>query len=564
LKRWILPPPLQTEQIETFSRQLGILPLTAAILINRGMTEIGSAQNFMDAGGKRFRDFRDLPGALEAGQLLADAIQKHELIAVFGDYDVDGITSAALMAEFIRLRHGHVTVQLPDRNAHGYGLNAEFVKATAAAGARLLVTVDCGVTAVDEIALARSLGLKTLVTDHHEPGVNLPGADVIVNPKVSGPKDLHILAGVGVALQVIRAASHALGENPEILRRHLDLVALGTVADVVPLIGENRLLTRAGLSVINRGHRLGLKALVRAADLGTEPLSSTHLAFRLAPRLNAAGRMGDARHSLDLLLADDANQAEELALLLNRENSRRQTLEQDIIAEAETQLSRRGALPLVIVISGPQWPLGVMGLVASKICEKYHRPCFILSESDSTARGSGRSIPGFPLYPALAKVSDLLEKWGGHEMAAGVTLKLSQRAAFDEAMQAIAAPLLLPELLQPALAIDACNTLEDLNPHLIKELKAFEPFGFGNVRPVFMIDKLKLCQPARVVGERHLKLKLTDGRGHFMDAIGFGLASRFDELSASGFWDVAGQVSENVWNGVTSLQIEIKDFRAAE
>jgi len=558
--RWILPPPLPLEEVEALSKKLNIMPLAAAILLQRGMSG-DEASAFLDPSGKRFRDFRDLPGTEAAGELIAEAVRHGSKIAVFGDYDVDGITASALVSEFLALRGAEFMVRLPDRNAHGYGLNTQFIREAAAWGAKLLITVDCGITAVEEVDLARQLGIATLITDHHEPGPAQPAAEVIVNPKATGPADLHLLAGVGVAMQVIRAASHALGEgNPEILRRHLDLVALGTVADVVPLVGENRLLTRAGLAVINRGGRMGLKALIRAADLENEPVSSTHLAFRLAPRLNAAGRMGDARSSLDLLLCQDYDQAQELAGFLNQENSRRQSVEQTILREAEKQLSQRD-LPMVIVISGPKWPLGVMGLVASKLCEKYHRPSFVLSEGEESARGSGRSIPGFPLHQALAKTAHLLEKWGGHEMAAGVTVPLQNRRAFEEALQTAAEEVLLEEHLLPALTIDAQSRLDELNFRLLKELRAFEPFGYGNTRPVFMVSRAGLAQPPRVLGERHLKLKLTDGRNHVMDAIGFGLGERAEELDAGAFLDVAGQISENNWNGTSTVQMELKDFR---
>lgn len=560
MKRWILPPPLPLEEVEALSKKLNIMPLTAAILLQRGMSG-DEASAFLDPSGKRFRDFRDLPGTEAAGELIAEAVRHGRKIAVFGDYDVDGITASALVSEFLALRGAEFMVRLPDRNAHGYGLNTQFIREAAAWGATLLITVDCGITAVEEVDLARQLGIATLITDHHEPGPAQPAAEVIVNPKATGPADLHLLAGVGVAMQVIRAASHALGEgNPEILRRHLDLVALGTVADVVPLVGENRLLTRAGLAVINRGGRMGLKALIRAADLENQPVSSTHLAFRLAPRLNAAGRMGDARSSLDLLLCQDYDQAQELAGFLNQENSRRQSVEQTILREAEKQLSQRD-LPMVIVISGPKWPLGVMGLVASKLCEKYHRPSFVLSEGEESARGSGRSIPGFPLHQALAKTAHLLEKWGGHEMAAGVTVPLQNLRAFEEALQTAAEEVLLEEHLLPALTIDAQSRLDELNFRLLKELRAFEPFGYGNTRPVFMVSRAGLAQPPRVLGERHLKLKLTDGRNHVMDAIGFGLGERAEELDAGAFLDVAGQISENNWNGTSTVQMELKDFR---
>ncbi len=515
----------------------------------------------MESKNQRLGDYHLLPGAVEAGALLAHAIQRKSKIMLFGDYDVDGVTATALMVEFIHSRGGQIVPYLPDRYSEGYGLNQAFVEKAADLGAEVLLTVDCGITAFEEIALAKSKGMAVVITDHHEPGAMLPAADVVVNPKVTGPEDLRLLAGVGVSLQVIRAAAAALGEkDPEQLRQHLDLVALGTVADVVPLVGENRLLAKAGLAVINRGHRLGLKALTTLVGLGVEPMNSTDLAFKIAPRLNAAGRMGDAHHSLKLLLAKDALEADQLAAKLNEENSKRQLVQKKVLQEAELQLEQV-RLPKAITVFGDQWPHGVVGLVAARLCEKYYRPCFALSVEGDLVKGSGRSIKGFPLHQVLDEMKPLLLKWGGHEMAAGVTLRLDKLSIFKQTLAALADKILDQDALRPELIIDAEAGLEQLNFQLIRELNRFEPFGFGNYKPLVMIRGVCLAGYPRVVGERHLKMKVKDQRQRSLEVIGFGMGDRLQELENNSVFDLVGAPGENRWNGTTTVQLELKDFK---
>lgn len=562
MKKWIYPAACDPEKIANLARQLEILPLTAEILLQRGL-EGEAARIFYNPSGVRLTHFQELPGTEAAGALLAGALRQGDRIAVFGDYDVDGVTASALILEFIQLRGGRADVYLPKREEDGYGLNRKVVEKIAASGAKLLITVDCGITALSEITLAKAQGLRVLVSDHHEPGPELPAADALVNPKATGPEELAILAGVGVAFQVVRAAADALGEkDPEQLRRHLDLVALGTVADVVPMLRENRFLTRSGMAVLNRGGRVGLRALLRATGLDKTSVNSLDLAFRLAPRLNAAGRLGDARQSLDLLLTQDAQEADRLAQYLNQQNSLRQNLEKTVLAEAETQVPDR-ELPPVLVVCGPGWPLGVVGLVASRLMEKYYRPCFVLSRENDLLRGSARSVAGFPLHLVLETLSPLLQKWGGHEMAAGVTLGTDQLDAFRAGLIAQAGQRLDFASQIPSLTIDAEPSLAGITRRFIRELQRFEPHGHRNDRPMLALSGVRICQPPRVVGERHLKLKVADEQDRFLDIIGFGLGKRAHELSLHNLIDIVGHASENVWNNSSTLQIEMKDFKPA-
>jgi single-stranded-DNA-specific exonuclease len=561
-KRWQIKPVPAADRVAALAESLGVLPLTAAILINRGLAEPEAARLYFDPTGSRLLDFRELAGVLDAGRMIAEAIRTQTGIAIFGDYDVDGITATAVMAEFIRDRGGKVQILLPDRLHDGYGLNAKRFETLVGVGVRLLVTVDCGITALAEVEQAKALGLAVIITDHHEPGSALPAAQAVVDPKISGPAAFRHLAGVGVALQVVRAAAEALGEtNHEPLRKLLDLVALGTVADVVPLLGENRMLTRAGLAVINRGARPGIKALIQAAGMVPGELTSQDLAFKLASRLNAAGRIGNPQLSYQLLMTASEDEAQDLASQLNQLNLQRQTMEKNVIAEALAQLPADGELPMALVVAAPHWPLGVLGLAASKLCERHHRPCFVLAQQENGWRGSGRSVPGFPLHAILETLAPLLTKWGGHELAAGVTLSAENLDLFRQALAAEAQKRLTPEALTPELAVDAKVRLADLTPRLYQELKRLEPFGFQNTRPLLLAEQVRLAAPARVVGERHLKLKITDGAGRPLDVIGFGWGEYAPELTPDKPLDIAGHLMENVWNQTTTLQLELKDLR---
>jgi single-stranded-DNA-specific exonuclease len=536
--------------------------LTASILWQRGLQDPDAAQAFFDPAGTRITSGTDLPGAMAAGARLARAIREREPVVIFGDYDVDGISAAALVCEFVQDRGGICRVVLPDRLADGYGLTLHRLQQLHAENCHLLFSVDCGISSHAEVAWANEHGLEVVITDHHEPGALLPPARIIVDPKLSGPERLRGLAGVGVAFLVARSAADALGDRePESLRKYLDLVALGTIADVVPLFGENRTLTRAGLAVINRKSRRGLLALAAAAGLGTEPVGAQDVAFRLAPRLNAAGRLGDARRGLELLLTKDPGEAERLASVLQQENTRRQSLEQTVLAQALEQVEKLPELPWALALYQPDWPLGVLGLAASRLCERYHRPCFVGSLHHGAIRASGRSIPGFSLHAVLNKLAPMLCQWGGHELAAGVSLRPEAFPGFAEAINAAAHRDLQPEHFEPELTIDAAIGLGELTPRLVEELKRLEPFGFGNAQPMLAATHVSLGSPPRVVGERHLKLKLQDDKGRWLDAIGFGLGARAGELKCGEALDVAGTVSENTWNGNTRLQMEVKDFR---
>ena len=559
-KKWLLPERISDQQIQALVYNLNILSPTAQLLIKRGLEDTVTAKLFINPKGLRFRDFKDLPGTVLAGEKIASAIKAKQLILIYGDYDVDGITSSALLAEFIRTRGGKCEIYLPNRYADGYGLTESFVERAIALGAEWLITVDCGIKSLDEISVAKKNNLSVIVIDHHTPADKLPEAEVIVNPKVSGPKELEILAGVGVTLQVVRAIAKALDEkDPEALRKFLDLVALGTVADVVPLLGENRSLIRAGLAVIKRNERKGLQALINKTGIEINKINATSIAFILAPRLNSAGRMGSAQPSLELLLSNDSMLVEELATFLDQTNNQRQLLEKKILKEAEEQLAKLTEIPRVIVVSDSAWSQGVIGLVAARLCEKYHRPAFVLVDNEGILKGSARSIPGFILPQVLEKMEKLLKKWGGHAMAAGVTITVDNLSAFKEALQVAALDLDEDELM-PEIKLELELTLEEISLRLIREFNMLEPYGCGNPKPLILVKKV-ICSESRLVGSNHLKFRVKDEKNNYLEVIGFNLGDRKSDLKDGLVIDMAGYIGENNWNNKTTLQFDLKDFR---
>ncbi|HHW13524.1 MAG TPA: single-stranded-DNA-specific exonuclease RecJ, partial [Firmicutes bacterium] len=525
-RRWIWPPDC-AEQIEKLE-QGGISPVLARVLAARGFSEPAAAHAFLHPESA-FGDPRLLLGMEQAVRRIEAAFAAGERIRVYGDYDVDGLSATALLVEYLQSRGARVDFRLPSRFEEGYGLSLAAVEEAAADGVRLLLTVDCGITAAAEVARAAELGVEVIVTDHHEPPAELPRAVAVLNPKQPGcPYPFKELAGVGVAFKLVEALAGVAQESvQDRLGPLLDLVALGTVADVVPLLGENRLHARWGLERLRSSPRPGLAALLQVGELGRKSDSAV-IAFGLAPRLNAAGRLGDATIGVRLLLERNPARAEALARELEAANRTRQALEEQIMAEAVAALEGQGEpeRALALVAAGEGWHPGVIGIVAQRVVERFHRPAVVISLDGGVGRGSARSIPGFHLYDALRECADLFVKFGGHAMAAGLTLPAGNVPAFRERLAAVAAARLAPEDLQPTLRLDACVAAEDLRPELVEELQALAPFGAGNPSPVLVLQGAEIVEE-RLVGEggRHWKLSVRPaGAKAAVDCIGWRLA----------------------------------------
>ena len=563
--RWELLP--EAEEAGALARALGVHPLVAQVLWRRGLRSAEEADRFLRPSLADLPDPALLAGIGPAVARLARAIEAGERITAYGDYDVDGVTSTTLLVSFLRALGAQVDHYVPHRLEEGYGLNLEAVARLAARGTRLLVTLDCGVTAVAEIDEAIRLGVDVVVVDHHTTPAELPRAAAILNPWQPGcAYPTRNLCAVGVTFLLCTALRRHLRERGFFARRpepnlkaFLDLVAIGTVADVVPLTGANRILVHAGLQVLARTQRVGLRALKRAAGLPVEgPITAGQIGFRLGPRINAAGRLDDAGRAVELLLCEDPLRADALARELDAANAERQRLERAIAEEA---LAMGAARPDArgLVLWGEGWHPGVVGIVASRVVERLHRPAVVIGFDPATGegKGSGRSIASFHLHDALAACSAHLARFGGHAHAAGVTVERDRVEAFAAAFERYAAERLSPEDLVPTCRLDGALAPAEIDESLCAALETLAPFGAGNPEPVIALRGVRAS--GRIVGDNHLKLSLRDAP--LLDAIGFGLGERIDLLA--GPIDLACTVGFDEWRGERRLQLKLRHLRAA-
>ncbi len=565
--RWVVASPPDPTLVEALGAGLGITPTLASLLAQRGLTSPDDARRFLRPALEELADPYRLAGLAEAVALISAAVRKGTGILVHGDYDVDGQCATALLTRALRLAGATVTPFVPHRVRDGYDLGPAGLAAARTAGAGLIITCDCGITAVEAVAAARAAGLAVVVTDHHLPGEVLPAANAIIDPR--RPDDtsgLTQLCGTGLAFKLVQALAPVLG-LPEHLPLHfLDLVALATVADIVPLIGENRILVRHGLRLLPQSRWAGLRALIRTAGLEGKEIRAGQVGYILAPRLNAAGRVGEAGDGLRLLLTDQPAEAERLAAQLEVHNTDRQGLDQRILEEAirlvEEQADPDRDLGLVLAADG--WHPGVVGIVASRVVERYGRPAFLIALEGDLGKGSGRSISRFDLHAALHRCGDLLERFGGHQMAAGLTLRRDRVDAFRERFAEVAREQLRAADLGPEQRIDLVLPLSEATDDLERLCRHLEPCGMGNPGPVFGSRAIRL-DGARRVGNGHLKGILASGVGR-VPAIGFGWADRASWLSGqqAPAVDVAFRLEQNEYQGAVSLQARIVALSPAE
>ncbi len=561
-KRWRITDS-KTDQADGLAEQLGISRLLAQLLVNRGITEIAVAREFLTPVLEHLHDpylFNQMPGAVER---IVRAVQEQEQVLVYGDYDVDGITSVSLMIRVLaKLLPGKLLYYLPKRLEEGYGLHLASIAKALNRGVKLIITVDCGITAVAEAAYLKEHGVDLIITDHHEPQAELPAAYAIINPKLPGcGYPFQQLAGVGVAFKLLQGVATRFPELQERLFKNLDLVAFGTVADIVPLLAENRVLVKYGLEQLQQTENIGLQALIQSASLADKVINSGHIGFLLAPRINAAGRMGNPSIGVRLFLTGDPVQALDLAKELERENLNRQLTEGQVLAEAQRQVESDLSLQAEfgMVLAGEGWHLGVIGIVASRLVEIYNKPVILIGLDGAEGRGSGRSIPGFNLFNAIDHCKEHLIQFGGHEFAAGLSVTTAQIPAFRKAFQAYAKTHLTPEDLRPTLQIEGLIDLSSVTLDLARELGKLAPCGPANPTPVFGCHSVKLVD-YKGVGEngKHLKLRVSD-RQVIRDGIGFNLGFVRPELASTQQLDVAFSLEENTWNGSSQVQLNLKD-----
>jgi single-stranded-DNA-specific exonuclease len=567
-RRWLVRAPSQ--EATRLALQADIPLLQARLLINRGVSDAPSARRFI---APRLADllhpmlFKDMTRAVD---LILECIERKHSIAVFGDYDADGLTATALLKHFFNDLGIPVAHYLPNRFRDGYGLNRAAVESLSRNGTLLLITVDCGTSNSDEILMAKGLGLEVVVTDHHQvPEGFAPGCPVI-NPHQRGCPfpDKH-LAGVGVAfflVMALRLAMRARGwfaSRPEPdLKPYLDLVAVGTVSDRVPLVGQNRILVQWGMRVMETSRWQGLKALMSVSGITPGRISSDDLAFRLGPRLNAPGRVDDPETGLRLLCAEDPESALRLARQVGADNSARQRMEQELLEEIHATVEGMDGIGRrrTLVIAGNAWPQGILGIVASRVVDRYHRPALVFSLQDGTAVGSGRSIQGFHLHHALSRMAHLFERFGGHAHAAGFRTTPACVELLKEEFENVARSAMPGGVPVPTLHVDARISLGEIDPGMLRQIEALAPFGEGNPEPQFLVRSLRVLK-AGIVGANHLKLRVTDG-GRTLEAIGFGMGNRYPLGSETIDMILSPQVHS--YQGNQGIQLRIVDMEAGE
>jgi single-stranded-DNA-specific exonuclease len=541
----------------------------AQVLFNRGLRDMAAFQSFTDSSVGLPNPFI-MDGVADAVSLIRKMAIQDARVVVYGDYDVDGVTAAAVVMETLEALGMQVEPYIPSREDEGYGLNKEAIESLATQGARLLITVDCGIRSREEIAFARRLGLRVIVTDHHHPGPELPPADVVINPKCPACSyDFTQLAGVGVAFKLAQGLLRSNNKVPLPTTRRdlleedlLDLVALGTVADMVHLVDENHLLVARGLEKMNVGQRPGLSALMRIAGVDPGKVTTKTIGFVIAPRLNAAGRLDEALTALKLLLAPDMASALPLAQALDELNMKRREITSDVREAARESVLRQDTLPPLIFAASSSFPSGVVGLAASRLLDEFYRPSVVVSIEGDYSKGSARSVPEFHITRALDAMAELLERHGGHRAAAGFTVRTDRLEELRSRLTALAEEELQDLVLIPTLQVDANARLDALSWDLYHQLERLQPFGFGNPVPVFASRRVRVIS-AKAVGRegRHLKLLVADATGRTWDAIAF----------RQGYWDgrvppwidLAYMLERNEWNGRVSLQLNVQDIRPA-
>lgn len=565
-KAWKLCPPISDPSPLTL--ETDVTRLQAQLLINRGISDPDRVRAFISPSLSQMADPMGMKGMRSGVKAILNAVHAGKKITIYGDYDADGLTATALLWHFFKDSGIRVDAYIPDRLSEGYGLNRGAIRHIAQTGTGLIITVDCGISAIKETALAMDLGMDVVVTDHHQVPAGAVHRCPVINPHQPGCDfEFKDLSGVGVAFYLAVAVRGALRtegwfrKRPEPdLRAHLDLVALGTVADRVPLTGQNRMLVQSGLRSMARSRWPGLKALMAVSNVGAREVSSEDLAFRLAPRLNAPGRLGHAGESLKLLTGVEAGQADALARQLNRINARRQQLEQGILSEIVDKVTVEGVdHRRTLLFGGREWHQGVLGIVASRLVDQFHRPALVFNISNGVATGSGRSIDGFNLFKALGRQAHLFERFGGHSHAAGVRLNVDNMTAFEKRFEACAWQMLCEEDLVPVINVDAKIQLHDVGPELISEITGLAPFGEQNAEPVFLTPSVEVLH-SRVVGEHHLKMRVREGRTT-MDAIGFRMGHMTPKRGE--FVHLLFCPEYHRWQGRDRLQLRLLDLRSA-
>lgn len=560
-KKWLLKE-FDKNRVVEISKEFGISPLTSIILYNRGISESAEIAEFLKCDLANLHDPYLLKDMNKAVSRIRQALVNNEKITIYGDYDVDGITSIAILYKHLTSMGFEVDYYIPDRIQEGYGVNREALDTIKGNGTKVLITVDTGITAVEETEYAKSIGMDIIITDHHECKETIPAAYAAIDPK---RKDCQYpfknLAGVGVAFKLIQALDDKTSVG-ELMEKYSDLICLGTVADISPLIDENRIIVTKGLEKFANTENIGLKALIDVSITNNKAITTSTIGYILAPRINASGRLGCASRSVEMFLTSDKEKAYELANDLCEENTIRQQTEQKMFAEALEYLENNPAIKddKVLVIAHENWHHGIVGIVSSKITEKFYKPSILFAVDGDEAKGSGRSISGFNLFEALENTSDILEKFGGHELAAGLSIKTENIEKFREAINKQTITDFDETAIIPTVAIDAVIKPSYITLETVDEINKLQPFGVDNPTPVFAVRNIKIHKISTMSDGKHLRMTLLKDN-KFLDAVGFGMGEYYNHLKEGDFIEVAFGLDINDYKGFKNVQLILKDIK---
>lgn len=569
--KWIIREKADPKAVESLGKEINLNQTLANMLVNRGVDTFQKAKDFFRPDPDKLHDpymMKDMDKAVER---LALAIQKEEKILVYGDYDVDGTTSVAMFYGFLKQFYSHVSFYIPDRYKEGYGISEKGVRFAAENNFSLVVSLDCGIKAIEKVALAKELGVDFIICDHHTPGDILPPAVAILDPKrIDCEYPYKELSGCGVGFKLVQAFSAYRNEDPAKVMAYLDLLAVSIAADIVPITGENRILTFYGIEKINNNPRPGLKALILRSKIEKE-IEISDIVFKIGPRINASGRLEHAKASVELLISDDLEDALERAEIVDTVNAARKNFDENITKEALTMIQGMEEIShrKTTVLFKEDWHKGVIGIVASRCIEKYYRPTIILTESNNKATGSARSVFDFDIYEAISECSDLLEQFGGHKYAAGLTLSVANVPAFQERFEEVVTARINEIHMKPVLEIDDEILLDQINYRFFNILKQMAPFGPGNPEPIFCVNQV-YAEDVRVLKDKHLRFNVVqDGQETRPVCIAFGMADKnifpdeimYKMLNRKMRFDLAFEIRENTFRNNSSLQLYVKDIK---
>lgn len=562
--RWIYKDDVDADAVNQLAEEINVNPTIAKILIQREVRNFDEAKAFFRPSLDQLHDpflMRDMEKALTR---IRQAIDHQEKILIYGDYDVDGTTSVALVYGFLKNFYSNIEFYIPDRYKEGYGISRAGIEYAAENDIRLIITLDCGIKAMEMTELADEKNIDLIICDHHLPGDTLPNAYAIIDPKMEDcPYPYKDLSGCGVGFKLLQAFCEKFGYDPDILYDYIDLLAVSIAADIVPITGENRILAYHGLKKLNENPRLGLSALIRLAGIRND-INISSIVFGIGPRINASGRMDHAKSAVDLLLADNYKTIESLAENLDMRNLERRNFDNTITTEAIEMIQKLESdeKHKSTVLFKDNWHKGVIGIVASRCIDKFYRPTIILTESNGKATGSARSVDGFDIYGAISQCSDLLEQYGGHMYAAGLTMDIQNVEAFKQRFERIVADSITEDQLVPLIEIDSEIDLRDINFKFYNVLEQMAPFGPGNMQPVFVTHQLHVSGRPRILKKQHLKFYVKQSEEDTaMEAIGFGQADYYEMIASGMRFSMAYYIEENNYLGNKTLQLRVKDIR---